>query len=296
MASLAGLVAAALFLLGVRGFRMMRAEPDLAVDSEVNVHLAGRRRPMGALLDGLGRRLGPSMLRLLGPARQAKIRVRLEAAGRPEGLTVEEFAARKAALTFLGFVGALFLAALGSVVYAPFIVLIAFITPDISLSRRGRLRADTIERDLPDFLDVLAVTVGAGLGFRQALGRVADALGGPVAQEMHVALRQMDLGMSRRVAFEQLRARNSAPTLGEMVTALLQSEELGAPLADTLQSLAIDMRKEAAQGARRRAARAAPRVSLVVTTLMVPGAMLLIGAGLFLGSGVNFHQLLGGGG
>lgn len=295
MASLAGFAAAALLVLGLRGYRMVRAEPDLALDSEVNVHLAGRRRPVGVLLDVLGRRFGPTMLRLLGPARQAKIRSRLEAAGRPEGLTVEEFAARKAALTVLALLAAALLAALGSVLFAPLIVLIAFVTPDISLSRRGRLRAEAIERDLPDFLDVLAVTVGAGLGFRQALGRVADALGGPVAEEMQVALRQMDLGMSRRVAFEQLRGRNSAPTLGEMVTALLQSEELGAPLTDTLQSLAVDMRREAAQSARRRAARAAPRVSLVVTTVMVPAAMLLIGAGLFLGSGVNVHQLLGGG-
>ena len=73
--------------------------------------------------------------------------------------------------------------------------------PTSGSAREGRLRQERIERDLPDFLDILAVTVRAGLGYRPALLRVAEALGGPVGEEVLTALRQMDLGANRRDAF-----------------------------------------------------------------------------------------------
>jgi tight adherence protein C len=76
-----------------------------------------------------------------------------------------------------------------------------------------------------------------------------------------------------------------------MVTALVQAEELGAPLSDALIALGGDMRRYFAQDARRRAARAAPRVSLVITMVMVPGALVLMVVGIFLGSGINLGSL-----
>ena len=78
-----------------------------------------------------------------------------------------------------------------------------------------------------------------------------------------------------------------------MIAAQLQAEELGVPLSEALNDIAEDMRRAAHQDARRRAARAAPRVSLIVTTLIVPGAMILILVALFLGSGVRDSGLLG---
>jgi len=166
--------------------------------------------------------------------------------------------------------------------------------PDLWLSRQGRLRQERIERELPDFLDILAVTVRAGLGYRAALSRVAEALGGPVGDEMLLALRQIDLGASRRSAFEALRERNASAALELFVSAQLQAEELGVPLSEALGDIAEDMRRAAHQAARRRAQRAAPRVSLIVTTLVVPGAMLLIVAALAIGSGLLETGLLGG--
>ena len=133
------------------------------------------------------------------------------------------------------------------------------------------MRQEQIERDLPDFLDILAVTVRAGLGYRLALGRVAEALGGPVGEEMLVALRQMALGASRGAAFEALRDRNASEQLWSFVAAQLQAEELGVPLSEALNDIATDMRRAAHQAARRRAARATPRVSLIVTSLYPPG-------------------------
>jgi tight adherence protein C len=165
--------------------------------------------------------------------------------------------------------------------------------PDVLISREGRLRQERIERDLPDFMDILAVTVRAGLGYRLALTRVSEALGGPVGEEMLVALRQMSLGASRRSAFEALRDRNASEQLSSFVAAQLQAEELGVPLSEALNDIASDMRRITHQNARRAAQRAAPRVSLIVTTLIVPGAMILILLAIFLGADVQGSGILG---
>ena len=175
----------------------------------------------------------------------------------------------------------------GELVFALGVVAIGFLWMDVWISGRARRRQARIDRDLPDFLDVVAVTVGAGVGFRAAFARVAGRLGGPLSEEITTALRQMELGADRRTAFTDLRRRNPSESLGRVVTALLQAEELGAPLTDTLVALGGEMRRYFAQDARRRAARAAPRVSMIITMVMVPGALVLMVVGIFLGSGIN---------
>ena len=114
--------------------------------------------------------------------------------------------------------------------------------------------------------------MSAGVSFRPALRRVADSLGGPMGEEAIVALQQMELGSSRREAFLALRDRNESQFIAQFVTALLQAEELGVPLADSLVAISREMRGAAYQRGRREAARAAPRVSLIVSMLIVPGA------------------------
>lgn len=158
---------------------------------------------------------------------------------------------------------------------------------EVGIWAATRARKAAIERTLPDFLDVLAVVVSAGLGFRQALDRVAERYQGPWADELKITLRQMDMGVSRRDAFEQLRRRNASEQVAQFVTALQQGEELGAPIVDTLIAIANDMRRTDAQNARRRASKAVPQATGIVTMLMVPATILLIGAGMFLGSGMS---------
>ena len=91
----------------------------------------------------------------------------------------------------------------------------------------------------------------AGLGYRAALGRVAEELGGPISEEMLTALRQMELGASRRQAFLALRERSTSESLASFIAAQLQAEELGVPLSEALNDIAEDMRRTAHQNARR---------------------------------------------
>lgn len=254
----------------------------------------GRRGPLARFYAYLSDRLAPRAVGMMSERYRDKIRRRLDAAGKPGGMTLETYAGRKAAFTVvLGAAGLLFLLD-GNYVLAVALTTMGFVWIDVWLSGVARRRQSRIERDLPDFLDILAVTVSAGVGFRPALVRVSEALGGPLGEEMMVALRQMDLGFGRRQAFEAIRERNESESLDLFVTALLQAEELGVPLADALGNLAADMRRSFYQAARRRAARAAPRVSLIVSLLIVPGALLLMIASLILGSNLGPGEVLGG--
>lgn len=276
---------------GIRLYRAdVRLPGDLAVALEVG---ATRTGAVGSVIDRMGMRYAPAVLRLMGPRRVAKYRRKIDLAGNPGGLTIDRYAARRAVYGALGAVGFLVFLLRGQWFVAVLLLLFGAFWTEVGLWSAIRVRKDVIERTLPDFLDVLAVVVSAGLGFRQALDRVASRYEGPWADELRITLRQMDLGMSRREAFAELRRRNDSEQVAMFVTALQQGEELGAPIVDTLVSLAKDMRRTDAQNARRKAARAVPKATLMITTFMVPATMLLLGAGLLLGSGVDFGSLTG---
>lgn len=100
--------------------------------------------------------------------------------------------------------------------------------------------------------------------------------------------------MGRREAFEQLRRRNESEQVSMFVSALQQGEELGAPIVDTLIQIANDMRRTDAQNARRKAAKAVPKATLIVTSFMLPGTMILIVAGFYYAADVDFGAIFGG--
>jgi tight adherence protein C len=247
------------------------------------------------LLDRLAMKLSGPAMRALGDRRLERLRRRLEAAGRPDGLSLDRYAGKKALYACLFGAAAVLFVVRGSLVVAVLLFAFGVFWLDVWLYRVARARHARIDRDLPDFLDILAVTVGAGVGFSPALRRVADALGGPLAEEVNIALRQMDLGASRREAFIGLRRRSNSDYLNQFVAALLQAEELGVPLADALTHLASDMRAGFYQEARRRAARAAPRVSVITSIIVMPASVILIIAALLIGSNVDIGGVLGGG-
>ena len=299
-APLTALAAVCCCLVGLRGYMLMRA-PSAAERRELasvfEEHDQPRRQgPLRQLIDLLGARLGPRFMAGLSDSRRAAMSRRLDLAGRSGVGNVERYAEVKAGVFVLAVLLAALFAALGSWFGAVLFIALGWLAPETWLSRTGRRRQERIERDVPDFIDILAITVRAGTGYRAALARVAGSLSGPVSEEIMSTLRQMELGATRREAFQALRTRNNSRTLDNFVAAQLQAEELGVPLADALQSIADDTRRSAAQSARRRAQRAAPRITLTVIALLLPATIMLIVVGIFLGSGVNFSHLLSGGG
>jgi tight adherence protein C len=294
--------AGAVVLLAVAGVGLL-TEPGVEDRFEtVRERRARRRREtrpdlktlLGRAVDRLGRGLAPTVLGLLGDARLEEVDALLDAAGRPDDLTRHGYAARKGAYTvLLGLAGIPF--ALQGAWFVPLaFAVLGFLLPDIALKSEASERQEEIQRQLPDFLDVLAVTVSAGLDFRAALGRVADAFEGPLSDEVRTALQQMLLGESRRAALDALRRRNRSESLSEFVTALQQAEDLGAPMTEALDAIAEDVRRSYAQEARREAAKVEPRLSVIMTLTLIPAALILIAVGFFTTTDASLGGMLGG--
>ena len=245
------------------------------------------------ITEALGRPLAPSVLNSFGERRRRSVSERIEAAGRPDGLTVERYVRRRTGeMVLYGGVGLLML--LAGQVFLGVVVLAFIFMTDLNLYVQAQERADKVQSQLPDFLDVLAVTVSAGMSFRAAVGRVADSMPGVLSEEFKLALQQMELGTSRREAFEMLRRRNRNESLSKFVTAIQQAEELGAPLSQTLVDISQDMRRADAQYMRRKAQRLNPRVTMVTAVTLLPGLLILVVGSMFIGTEVDLGVILGG--
>ncbi|MFF6927323.1 DUF5936 domain-containing protein [Streptomyces californicus] len=279
----------------IHGIRMYRADAKLPGDLAVALESgATRTGAVGSGIDRLGIRWAPMVLRMMGPKAVNKKRRQIDLAGNPGGLTIDRYAARHAVYGALGLLGAFSMLLRGQLFLALLMIAFGLFWVEAGIWSAIRVRREHIERTLPDFLDVLAVVVSAGLGFRQALDRVAEKYEGPWSDELRITLRQMDMGVSRRQAFEELRRRNDSEQVAMFVTTLQQGEELGAPIVETLIQIANDMRRTDAQNARRKAARAVPKATFAVTTFLLPGTLVLLTVGFVYGADVDFSFLTGG--
>ncbi len=291
-----GLVAALVVVALLHGYRLLRSDAAEGLDIEDLILLKGRERTRAEGEGPLSRvagRLLPAVRRGLPIGWSKWLQRRIDLAGRPDDATIDSVLRQFIVWALILSPAALIFLAQANIFALALCPVAVLIMPLARLSRTSRMRREQLDRDLPDFLDVLAVTVSAGVAFRPALSQVSARFGGPLAQEFTTALHQIANGATVRGAFIQLRDRNDSEALGEFVTAYLQSDELGAPMVQTLNQIAGDMRRASAQRQRRKAAQVAPRVTLVNSLVLVPGTLIILLTGLLLGSGVYFGTMFG---
>jgi len=171
---------------------------------------------------------------------------------------------------------ALAVLALPLVIAVPVLALAGRVLPDRVIGRMATARRLAIVQALPDLLDLMVICVESGMALDPALRLAAARLGGPLGDEIAVMLDAQALGTPRRQAYRALAERIGSDDVARLVASLLQAEELGTPLATALAGQAEALRAIRRQLARDRAARAAPRIQLVVALVMVPGALLLV--------------------
>jgi tight adherence protein C len=148
------------------------------------------------------------------------------------------------------------------------------------LARMARRRGRAIEEELPDLLDLLRVSVEAGLPIGRALAAVGHGHRGQLAAEWRAAGAEMALGVPRATVLAGMAARCPAPAVAALVDSLQRAERHGAPLSDTLAAQAHEARAARARRVREQAARAAPKIQLVVALLLVPSVLLMVAAAL----------------
>jgi tight adherence protein C len=154
----------------------------------------------------------------------------------------------------------------------------ASFVPDLLLDSRARRRQTEIAKSLPDALDLLAITVEAGLGLEQAMTVVTDRLSGPLGDEFRRMLAEIELGVDRRHALELLRKRTDVRELSAFVVALLQAEELGMAIGDVLRVQAGQVRLLRRQRAREAAAKTPVKILFPVVLGIFP-AMFVVTVG-----------------
>ena len=248
----------------------------------------GARRKQRAQLPG-GGHLGAMTVLLARIARRAGVgsasadlRAQIAAAGAPLGLGPADVVALKGAGALIGLLLAVPLVSalpgrlgIAALVCAP---AAGFLLPDVLLARRARARAARMSRELADVLDLLRVAVQAGLAVGRALAEVGRRCNGPLAAELRATAIRLQLGATRDAAFGQLVARCPIDAIATLAAAVARADRHGAPLAPALEAITIEARAEQARRLRDDAARAAPKIQLVVALILVPAVMMLVAA------------------
>jgi tight adherence protein C len=213
----------------------------------------------------------------LTPADHAeRIRTKLEIAGNPPGWTVD----RVTSLKFVGFAVALVLALAGTMLFGlglgPTLVtcvlaaLVGYNAPNLYLYQVGYDRTDKIQRSMPDALDLLTISVESGLGFDAALSHVARNTEGPLAHEFARVLQEMQIGMGRGAALRALGERTHVPELKGFVSAMVQADALGIPIAQVLRVQSSEIRTKRRQRAEEQAQKVAVKILIPLIFCILP--------------------------
>jgi tight adherence protein C len=148
--------------------------------------------------------------------------------------------------------------------------IIGALLPSVWLNRTLAERQDVILKDLPDTLDLLAISVEAGVGFEGALGIVCDHFDSPLADEFSRTLKEMELGLPRREALQNLKKRTEVPDLSNFVLALTQADALGMPIGRVLKTQASEMRIKRRQWAREKAGKLPVKILFPLVLFIFP--------------------------
>jgi tight adherence protein C len=206
------------------------------------------------------------------------VNAKLLAAGLSRRVTPTTFLALKGGLAIGGFVIGLVLSALvgtGGFLFIGVLAVLGFIGPDFVVSSRARKRREAVKAQLPDALDLLAVSVEAGLGFDGALAKITEHTEGELAEECALALGEMRIGESRQEALKRMGERVNAPELQSFVRAIIQADQLGISLGRILRVQAVDSRNRRQMAAEERAMKA-PIKMLFPTVLFIFPAMFVV--------------------
>jgi len=254
--------------------------------AEVEMSLPFVERVIRPVLNSFGRKLTART----PAARQEVLADKINLAGRPLGLTVGGFVAlRLFAMVFLGVAGYGISALIGlsgvTLLLGPVVgAVLGYLLPQSTLSRRIRQKHKEILLALPSALDLLTISVEAGLGFDAAMSRVCDKYKNALSAEFARVLDEIRLGRPRIEALDDMGRRNKVEELNNFVQSIIQSEQLGVGIANVLRIQSEEMRRRRRMRAEEQGQKAPlkmlfPMVGCIFPTLFVvllgPGALLV---------------------
>lgn len=253
-----------------------QAGPDLRT-TELDRSFGDRvMAPSLARVAGLGRRFTPA-------SQTDGIRRRLTLAGSPEGWDVDRVLAYKVlGLVVLGILGLVVPRLVFGASWAVTLLLavagvaLGYFLPNLVLYQMGYNRSERILKELPDALDLLTISVEAGLAFDAALAQVAKNTQGPLAEEFFRVLSEMQIGRGRSEALRDLGERTDVDELRSFVTAMVQADSFGIPIANVLRVQAREMRIKRRQRAEEKAQQVPVKILFPLIFCILPALFIII--------------------
>ena len=278
-----------LFVVIWAGTGVSRAREDMAERLE----LYGRQTTGALREDELSkplaqRTVGPAVIRMGNFLKRftptgylEKKQRKLMLAGYPGNMDAPAFIVVKFLTTAVGLVAGWFLLDFGSSTFQRMILFVlpmalGFFGPDAWLERKVDERRQAMLRALPDILDLLVISVEAGLGFDSALARVVATVPGPLSEEFFRMLQETRVGVSRRDAMRHLMERTDLDELRSFLLAMIQAEAFGVTIARVLRVQADEMRVKRRQRAQEKAFAAPVKLVFPLVFCIFPALFIVL--------------------
>jgi tight adherence protein C len=159
---------------------------------------------------------------------------------------------------------------------------VGWVTPLVLVRRRARLRLEEIDRRLPDLIDLMVVTVEAGVGFSGSLQIASSRIDGPLGDELRLTLQEQRMGRGLAQSLQNMLERADVPAMRSFVRAVTQGESLGVSIGTIMRNLALDMRKRRRSNAEERAQKAPVKILFPLIFLIFPAlGIVLLGPAVF---------------
>lgn len=226
-------------------------------------------------------RMADFMKRMTPSQKVEALNKKLIVAGNPKGMTATEFLGIQGLLMLglpLIFGGVLLLSGdfSGALTYGIGLAAGGYFVPKLLLNSKIKERQKKILKSLPFTLDLLNISVDAGLGFDSAMDKVAQSMDGPIAHEFTVVLSEVRLGKSRREALKNMIERTDVAELNQFVVAIIQAEKLGIGLGRLLQAQSKSMRQSAKQRAQEQAFKAPVKMLFPMILFIFPSIFVVL--------------------
>ncbi|SFS85963.1 tight adherence protein C [Marininema halotolerans] len=210
---------------------------------------------------------------------EEELREYLVKAGRPHGLTIDRLQGAKIVGTLLFGVGGLLYFLLGlplgsfGLAFGP---LAGYMFPIQWIKLRAKKRQQEIQYELPDFLDMMSITLKAGMGLDSALDYYVATQRGPLSEEIMRMNQEISFGVQRETAYRSLIERTESPELEALIQSMIQAHNLGTPISETFAQQASEMRTMRAEKAKEQAGKSEPKISAVAGLVLTPSILILV--------------------
>jgi tight adherence protein C len=249
-----------------------RNQREIETSKDVNERIVG---PLLARMASLALRVAPR-------TSTEAIRARLMSAGLARTMPPQTFLALKAGCA-LSPVALGLVVLLTGVIPRPIGLIVAagggvlgFIAPEFFVKSRIRGRQESMQAELPKVLDMLCVSVEAGLGFDQALSKLSERMEGPLVDEFALVLHEMRVGATRATALRNLAERVDVPEISQFTRALIQADQLGIALSRILRVQSADMRLRRQLAAEEKAMKAPVKMLFPTVLFIFPSLFVVV--------------------